>query len=107
MADTASTNLSADQVRAIARLARLAISDDEVQASRSSLNAVVAYMDRLRALDLTKFEPMAHVGDAHTRLDDDTPREPLPTSALMKMTPDHWENFVRVPRVMGDGGGGA
>lgn len=92
-------------MRRIARLARLDISDAEAEEYRASLSAVVGYMSRLRDVDLSRVEPLAHIGETHTRLDDDAPGAPLSNDALMKLAPDSWEGFVKVPKVLDEGGG--
>jgi aspartyl-tRNA(Asn)/glutamyl-tRNA(Gln) amidotransferase subunit C len=97
--------LSADDVRRVARLARLAISDERAEEVRRDLAAVVGYVDMLRELDLAGVEPMSHAGDARNVSDDDVPREPLANSVLMKMAPDTMEPFFKVPKVLGEGGG--
>lgn len=95
--------LSADDVRKVAKLSRLALSDDQVESYRHQLSAVLGYVDRLRQLDLKSVEPMAHVADTVNRLDDDTPGRTLPNAALMGLAPDRMEPFLRVPKVIDDG----
>lgn len=102
--------LSADEVRRVARLARLAISDEEVERCRDQLSAVLAYVDRLREVDLRgpdgrPIDPLVHVGDATNRLADDTPGATLASASLMRMAPDAMPPYLRVPRVPGGGGG--
>ncbi len=104
-ADSQPQQFNADEVRKIARLARLELSDAEVEDHRAALSAIVGYMERLRAVDLAGVEPLTHVGDTHTRLDDDVSTAGLPNSALMAIAPDTWEPFVRVPKVLEEGGG--
>jgi aspartyl-tRNA(Asn)/glutamyl-tRNA(Gln) amidotransferase subunit C len=96
--------LSADEVRKVARLSRLSLSDEQIERYRSQLSAVLGYADRLRQADLTGVEPMAHVGDSVNRLDDDLPGPTLPNEALMKMAPETMEPFIKVPKVLDDGG---
>ncbi|MFM9995838.1 MAG: Asp-tRNA(Asn)/Glu-tRNA(Gln) amidotransferase subunit GatC [Phycisphaerales bacterium] len=101
--------LSASEVRKVAKLSRLALTDDQVEVYRGQLAAVLKYVERLRKVDLTgpggaAIEPLVHVGDATNRLDDDAPGQTLPTQTLMKMAPESLPPFVKVPRVMGDGG---
>jgi aspartyl-tRNA(Asn)/glutamyl-tRNA(Gln) amidotransferase subunit C len=98
-------HLSAAEVRKVARLARLDLSDDQVEQYRAQLSAVLGYVDRLRTLDLSGVEPMSHPGGQVNRLDDDVPHDPLPTEALMRMAPARMEPFVEVPKVIGEGGG--
>jgi aspartyl-tRNA(Asn)/glutamyl-tRNA(Gln) amidotransferase subunit C len=97
--------LSADYVRKIARLSRLAITDQEVADYQVKLSAVVGYFERLRKLDLSGVEPMANVADQANRLDEDVPGPTLPTEVLMEMAPAVMPPFVKVPKVLEEGGG--
>jgi len=98
-------HLSAADVHKVAALSRLSLSDAQVEQYRHQLSAVLAYINRLRELDLAGVEPMAHVGDTHNRLDADTPHDPLPNSVLMKMAPQTMPPFIKVPKVIDDAGG--
>ncbi|MCC6952285.1 MAG: Asp-tRNA(Asn)/Glu-tRNA(Gln) amidotransferase subunit GatC [Phycisphaerales bacterium] len=99
--------VSAEDVRHVARLARLRLSEEEVGAYRERLSAIVGYVDRLRGLDLSGADAMGEqpvgVGD----LGADAPGPTLSPGTLTAMAPDSYEDFVRVPRVMDGGGGGA
>mgnify|MGYP001214740268 CR=1 FL=1 len=100
--------LTAADVRKVARLARLALTDEEAEAERERLAAVLAYAERLRGLDLAGVEPMTHVGDLETVLRDDEPEAEgtgsrLTSDDLMQMAPETMPPFVRVPKVLGDG----
>lgn len=99
--------LSAAEVCAVAELARLRLTDEQVESFRAPLGTVLGYMDRLRALDLNDVEPMSHPNDTVNRLDSDEPRpqHAISNAALMAMAPDKAEPFVQVPKVLGDGGG--
>lgn len=102
---TAKPNLTADDVRKVARLARLAIPEDQIEDHRARLGAILGYVDRLRTLDLSGVEPLAHVGEEPHRLRPDEPGPALPTETLMAMSPDTMHPFVRIPKVLGEGGG--
>ncbi len=100
-----SRELTAADVRKVARLARLALPEDQIEEHRVRLAAVLGYVERLGELDLTGVEPLAHVGEEAHRLRADVPGPALPTEALMAMAPDTMPPFVRIPKVLGDGGG--
>ena len=89
----------------IARLSRLAITDAEVADYQVKLSAVVGYVERLRGLDLSRVEPMANVADSTNRLDADVPGPTLSTETLMEMAPAVMPPFVKVPKVLEEGGG--
>ena len=90
----------------MAKLARLAITDEQAAAYRPQLAAVLGYMARLRELDLSGVEPMSHPTERTAELDEDRAREPsggLPTEALLAMAPEAMGPFVKVPKVIGEG----
>jgi aspartyl-tRNA(Asn)/glutamyl-tRNA(Gln) amidotransferase subunit C len=97
--------LTADEVRKVAKLARLALSDDQIELYRSQLSAILSYVERLRQVDLTGVEPFAHPSEATNRLDEDIPGKTLPTETLMKMAPSTLAPFIKVPKVIDEGGG--
>ncbi|MCE7975456.1 MAG: Asp-tRNA(Asn)/Glu-tRNA(Gln) amidotransferase GatCAB subunit C [Leptolyngbya sp. PLA1] len=109
MADArnAPESLSAVDVRHVARLARLRLSDGEVEAYRERLAAVVGYVDRLRGLDLSGVEPLSAAPVSVASLGPDDPGPTLSPGSVTAMAPESHDGFVRVPRVMDGGEGGA
>lgn len=107
--------LSSEDVRKVAALARLSPTEEQVERYRADLAAVLGYIERLRGLDLAGVEPLAHVGEEVNRLDVDEPGPVLPEGVLQKIAPQTWTGgtglqtgvFIRVPKVLGEGGGGA
>lgn len=97
--------LSLDDVRRVAQLSRLALSEAQLEEARGQMGAVLRHMDSLRRLDLTNVEPMVYPSDIRNRMDDDVERAGLPTAVLMKLAPDAAPPFVKVPKVLGGGGG--
>lgn len=99
--------LSPDQVRKVAQLARLALSDEQVELYRHQLGGVLAYMHRLSGLDLSGIEPMASPLDLTNRLADDQPGTTLTNDQLMAIAPGNAAAppFIAVPKVIGEAGG--
>lgn len=94
--------LSAADVRRIAALARLEVTDDQCAAYGADLSAVLGYVERLRELDLEGVEPMTNPGDLTNRLAEDEPDEStgITTDTLMRMAPLTIPPFLAVPRVI-------
>jgi aspartyl-tRNA(Asn)/glutamyl-tRNA(Gln) amidotransferase subunit C len=108
-------SLTREQVERIAALSGLRLSPEEVEAERVRLTAVLGYIDRLSEIDVDGVEPLTQVGEEHSRLRDDAEGPTLPTERLAEMAPAWYESvnadgepgagFIRVPKVLGDGGG--
>jgi aspartyl-tRNA(Asn)/glutamyl-tRNA(Gln) amidotransferase subunit C len=97
--------LTTEQVRHLASLARLRLTDEEVEQYRSQLSSIINYEQRLNELDLAGIEPMAGPGGQVNRLDDDAPGDALLREAIERNAPVMHEGYIIVPKVMeGDGG---
>ena len=68
--------LDLEQIRRIARLARIAVSDDEAQAAAGKLNSLLGLIEQMQAVDTTGIEPMSHAMDLVQRLREDKAVEP-------------------------------
>lgn len=99
------SHLSTQDVRKVARLARLAITDEQAERERGRLAAILTYVERLQTLDLADVEPLSTPLDMTSRLDDDTPGPTISNQVLMDMAPGSHPPFVKVPKVLGEGGG--
>ncbi|MBL8964839.1 MAG: Asp-tRNA(Asn)/Glu-tRNA(Gln) amidotransferase subunit GatC [Phycisphaeraceae bacterium] len=96
--------ITPDDVRHVASLARIAVTDQEVAGLIGDLSRVLAYVGQLRELDLSGVEPLARVSDDPGRLGDDVPGPTLDIEALRAMAPAWDDRYVRVPKVLGEGG---
>jgi aspartyl-tRNA(Asn)/glutamyl-tRNA(Gln) amidotransferase subunit C len=65
------SRLTTDQVRHIAKLARLRLSDEEVESMSGELSSILGYIDMLSELDTTHVEPTAQVTGMSTILRED------------------------------------
>ena len=93
-------SLSQDDVRRIARLARIAVSDDEVAASQTQLNQIFALIEEMRAIDTTGIEPMAHAQDVMLRLREDVATAPNRREAFQAVAPSVESGLYLVPKVI-------
>jgi aspartyl-tRNA(Asn)/glutamyl-tRNA(Gln) amidotransferase subunit C len=92
--------LSPDLVRHIAMLARLDLSDAELERFASELGAIVGYMDQLRAVDTEGVEPTAHVLGVHNVLRQDSILSSPGVEAAMANAPQRQATFFSVPKVL-------
>jgi len=89
-------------VRYVAELARLELSEEEVAEFQPQLEAIIEHVEALSRLDVDGIEPTAHAAPVFDRMRDDTPGESLPVEAVMRNAPDASQNQIRVPKVVAD-----
>ncbi|MDR3229760.1 MAG: Asp-tRNA(Asn)/Glu-tRNA(Gln) amidotransferase subunit GatC [Puniceicoccales bacterium] len=88
----------------IAKLARLALGEDEKQHLASQLAGVVSHFDELNAINVDGVEPSAHAFPIFNVLREDTPGPLLDPEALARIAPAFRDGQVAVPRVVDDEG---
>ena len=93
-------SLSNDQVGHIARLARIALSDTELDATRAKLNGIFALIEQMQAVDTTGVEPMSHPQEFATRLRPDLVTETDRRDAFQKVAPQTEAGLYLVPKVI-------
>ena len=93
-------SLSNEQVGHIARLARIALSDAEVDATRAKLNGIFDLIEQMQAVNTTGVEPMSHPQELATRLREDVVTETDRREAFQKVAPQTEAGLYLVPKVI-------
>jgi aspartyl-tRNA(Asn)/glutamyl-tRNA(Gln) amidotransferase subunit C len=88
------------QVEHIARLARLAISEEEKELFGSQLSKILEYIEKLNELDTSQVEPTSHVVALTNVMREDVPAPCLPREEALRNAPDPAGGFYRVPRII-------
>ncbi|MGH2744081.1 MAG: Asp-tRNA(Asn)/Glu-tRNA(Gln) amidotransferase subunit GatC [Thermoleophilaceae bacterium] len=86
-----------DQVLHVARLARLRLSDEELERMPAELSKILEHVERMDLLDLDGVEPTSHVVEVQNVLRDDVPRPSLPPEQALEGAPDVADGGFRVP----------
>ena len=86
-----------DQVLHVAKLARLKVTDDEVDRMAEELSKILEHVETMNELDLEGIEPTSHVVDLTNVLREDVPRPGLPREQALSQAPDAAEGGFRVP----------
>lgn len=94
--------LSSEQVRHVARLARLALSDDEVEAMRDQLSRILAYAEQVGEVATADVPPTSHPLPLANVLRADDPRPSLPVSDVLAGAPRTEQGRFHVPRVVAE-----
>ena len=93
-------SLSNEEVRRIARLARIELTDADAEATREQLNGILAFIEQLQAVDTANVEPMAHAVDVVQRLREDRITETDRRDAFQKLAPEAEAGLYLVPKVI-------
>jgi aspartyl-tRNA(Asn)/glutamyl-tRNA(Gln) amidotransferase subunit C len=86
-----------DQVLHVARLARLQLSEQEIERMTEELSGILEHVDRITALDLDDVEPTSHVVALENVLRADEPEPSLPREVALANAPDPADGAFRVP----------
>jgi aspartyl-tRNA(Asn)/glutamyl-tRNA(Gln) amidotransferase subunit C len=98
--------LSESEVRHVALLARLALTDDQVETLRGELNSILGHIDTIRQLDLDGVTPMTHAIPVVNETRADVVRPGLSHDDALLNAPDAEAGAFRIPRIVGAGGEG-
>lgn len=93
-------SLDLEQVRRIAHLARIEITDDEAERTLAQLIDIFAMIERMQAVDTQGIEPMADALGGSQRLRDDVVTDTDQRAAVMINAPQQLNGLFVVPRVV-------
>lgn len=93
-------SLSNDDVKRIARLARIRVSEDEATGYRDQLNGIFGLIEEMQAVDTAGVEPMSHAQDLAQRLRPDAVTEPDRRAAFQAVAPQVEDGLYLVPKVI-------
>jgi aspartyl-tRNA(Asn)/glutamyl-tRNA(Gln) amidotransferase subunit C len=93
--------ITLEEVRHVAKLARLALTEDHLRRLTSQLELILGYVDKLSEVDVTGVEPMAHALPVHNFFRDDVVEPSLSLEQVLGNAPDTDGPFFKVPKVIG------
>ena len=93
-------SVNTQQVRHIAKLARIAMSDAEVEAMVPELNAIIGWVEQLGEVNTDGVEPLTSVIDQKLRLRDDVVTDGNIRDAILANAPAAEHGFFAVPKVI-------
>jgi aspartyl-tRNA(Asn)/glutamyl-tRNA(Gln) amidotransferase subunit C len=93
-------SVNTEQVRHIARLARIAMSDSEVEAMVPELNNILGWVEQLGEVETEGVEPLTAVIDQKLRLRDDVVTDGNIRDAVLANAPAAEHGFFAVPKVI-------
>lgn len=93
--------ISREEVRHIAKLARLEFTEEEEEVLAGDMSRILDYMDMLNELDTSEVEPMTHVLDLAHVVRTDSVEKRISQEDALKNAPDTDGEYFRVPKVIG------
>ena len=93
-------SVSPEQVRHIAKLARIAMSDDELDRLLPELNNILGWVEQLGEVDTDGVEPLTAVIEQKLRLRDDVVNDGNVRDKVLANAPDAQHGFFAVPKVI-------
>ena len=94
-----------EQVRRVALLSRLELSDEEIAQFSGQLSDIVEYIEKLNELNTDNVEPLAHCLPVHNVLREDKPRPSLSNDQALANAPDREDEYFKVPKILDDSSG--
>ncbi len=88
------------EVEHVARLARLALREEEVELFTAQLSDILTYVAKLNELDTKDVEPTSHVLPVKNVLREDEQSRSVEREKALRNAPDRTEEFFRVPKVI-------
>ncbi len=92
--------ITQDEVRHIAHLGRLKLTDAEVAEFTDELAAILDYINQLKEVDVEGVEPTAHAVAMHNAFRADEVRPSLSPETAVANAPQRHETFFKVPKVL-------
>ncbi len=92
--------LTRGEVLHIARLAKLKLTEEEVELYREQLGRILEYFKKLEELDTSDVEPTSHVLDVKNVLRADEPRPSVPPEEALRNAPRKRDGYFEVPQVI-------
>jgi aspartyl-tRNA(Asn)/glutamyl-tRNA(Gln) amidotransferase subunit C len=97
----AEQKITIEQVRDVAKLARLEIPPDRLARLTGQLESILEYVAKIGQVDMTGVEPIAHALPLHNVLRDDVVEPSLPLDKVLQNAPETDGPFFKVPKVIG------
>jgi aspartyl-tRNA(Asn)/glutamyl-tRNA(Gln) amidotransferase subunit C len=93
-------SLTVEQVRWVAHLARLRLSDADLETFTRQLSSILDYVTQLQQVNTDGVEPLAHVADLQNVFRPDQQAPSLPVDQALANAPQRQGDFYRVPAVL-------
>jgi aspartyl-tRNA(Asn)/glutamyl-tRNA(Gln) amidotransferase subunit C len=95
--------ITEQQVRKVAKLARLELTEQEVKLFTTQLEAILEYVEKMNQLDTRNVEPLAHSLPVSNCFREDDIKPSIGAEMALANAPDRDGDFFKVPKILDDG----
>ncbi|MCL2760160.1 MAG: Asp-tRNA(Asn)/Glu-tRNA(Gln) amidotransferase subunit GatC [Desulfuromonadales bacterium] len=92
--------ITKDQIKQVATLARLELSEQEITTFTNQMDSILAYVDKLSELDVSGITPTSHAVPLENRFREDVVTPSIGVENALANAPDKVDGFFRVPKVI-------
>lgn len=92
--------ISKDDVLRVAHLARINLTEEELNIFSEQLEDILSFIDKLKNLDVSSVKPTNHVLNLHNISRADSPKPSLKQEETLKNAPDSFRNHFKVPKII-------
>ena len=89
-----------ETVKQVARLARLGMTEEEVDVFASQLSVILENIAKLQEVDVSGVSPTAHASRLNNVMRQDIPQPSYPPEVLLANAPEQEDNYLKVPAVL-------
>lgn len=93
--------LSKEEVKHIAKLARLGLSDKEIEKFQKELSSILDYIEKLKKVDVSKIKATSHPLEIKNVMREDKGQKPVGGKRLAEMAPDKKGGHIKVKPIFG------
>lgn len=93
-------SLSREQVEHVARLARVGLTEEDIERFSHQLSDVLDYFERLKEIDVENVPPTSHTLPLHNIMREDEPQPPFSVEGVLANAPDEEDGRIRVRAIL-------
>ena len=94
------SRISKEQVKHVADLARIALTEEEIEKFAIQLDSIISYAEQLNELNTEDVDPTSHVLELENVMREDIPEEGLPQELVLKNAPESQDGQIKVPPII-------
>ena len=95
-----SKKVTKEEVKKIAALSKLSLSESELKSHTKDMNNILDYMDLLNEIDTSNTKELVNVHDATSDLREDNSEDSIPKDKVIDNSPDFEDDYIKIPLVV-------